>query len=291
MDKAVVNFGPFRVDLQRRQLSRDGVAVKLGERALSVLCALASAEGELVTKDELLSRAWPGLVVAESNIQVQVSTIRRALGEEDSGQVFIATVPGRGYRLVGVHRAPSFGDAGNSSAQQERTLPNLPSIAVLPFSNLSGDPDQDYFADGIVEEIITGLSRMHGLFVIARNSSFMFKGKAIDVKQVGHELGVRYVLEGSVRKAASRVRITGQLIDAATGAHLWADRYDGGLEDIFDLQDQVTAKVIGAIAPKLDQRRSNVRRTSPRKVSTPTISICAGSRVFINGPMRVLATQ
>ena len=138
-------------------------------------------------------------------------------------------------------------------------LPDKPSIAVLPFENLSGDREQEYFADGIVEEIITALSRFRGLFVIARNSSFAYKGRAVDVKQVGRELGVRYILEGSVRKAGSRVRITGQLIDTATGAHLWADRFDGALEDIFDLQDQVTASVVGAIAPKLEQ--AEIERT------------------------------
>ena len=131
-------------------------------------------------------------------------------------------------------------------------LPEKPSIAVLPFTNMSGDAEQDYFADGIVEEIITALSRFRHLFVIARNSSFTYKGRSVDVKQVGRELGVRYVLEGSVRKVGNRVRIMGQLIDAATGAHLWADRFEGGLEDIFDLQDQVTASVVGAIAPKLE---------------------------------------
>ena len=134
--------------------------------------------------------------------------------------------------------------------QPALALPDKPSIAVLPFQNLSGDPEQEYFADGMVEDIIIALSRMRWLFVIARNSSFTYKGRAVDVKQVGRELGVRYVLEGSVRKAANRVRITGQLIDAATGAHLWADRFDGTLDDIFDLQDQVTASVVGAIAPK-----------------------------------------
>ena len=128
-----------------------------------------------------------------------------------------------------------------------------PSIAVLPFKNMSGDPEQEYFADGMVEEIITALSRIRWLFVIARNSSFTYKGRAVDVKQVGRELGVRYVLEGRVRKAANRVRITAQLIDASTGAHLWADRFEGALDDIFDLQDQVTASVVGAIAPKLEQ--------------------------------------
>ena len=132
-------------------------------------------------------------------------------------------------------------------------LPTKPSIAVLPFNNMSGDPEQEYFADGMVEEIITALSRMRWLFVIARNSSFTYKGRAVDVKQVGRELGVRYVLEGGVRKAANRVRITAQLIDASTGAHLWADRFEGTLEDIFDLQDRVTASVVGAIAPKLEQ--------------------------------------
>jgi TolB-like protein len=131
-------------------------------------------------------------------------------------------------------------------------LPDKPSIAVLPFQNMSGDPEQDYFADGIVEEIITALSRMRWLFVIARNSSFTYKGRAVDIKQVGRELGVRYVLEGSVRRAANRVRITGQLIDAANGAHLWADRFEGSVKDIFELQDQVTASVVGAIAPKLE---------------------------------------
>ena len=134
-------------------------------------------------------------------------------------------------------------------------LPDKPSIAVLPFQNMSGDPEQEYFADGMVEDIITALSRIRWLFVIARNSSFTYKGRAVDVKQVGRELGVRYVLEGSVRKAANRVRITGQLIDAATGAHLWADRFDGALEDIFDLQDQVTASVVGAIEPQAGASR------------------------------------
>jgi adenylate cyclase len=130
-------------------------------------------------------------------------------------------------------------------------LPDKPSIAVLPFLNMSGDPEQDYFADGMVEDILTGLSRIHWLFVIARNSSFVYKGKYIDVKQVGRDLGVRYVLEGSVRKAGNRVRITGQLIEAESGAHLWADRYDGTLEDVFDLQDKITETILGIIEPNL----------------------------------------
>lgn len=160
---------------------------------------------------------------------------------------------------VHVWRMRFPGDAGsehpNPSAApvQHLILPDKPSIAVLPFQNMSGDTEQEYFADGIVEDIITALSHFKSLFVIARNSSFTYKGKAVDIKQVGRELGVRYVLEGSVRKAAGKVRITGQLIDATTGAHLWADRFDGSLEDIFELQDQVTASVVGAVAPKLEE--------------------------------------
>jgi TolB-like protein/Tfp pilus assembly protein PilF len=142
-------------------------------------------------------------------------------------------------------------------------LPDRPSIAVLPFQNMSGHPEQEYFADGVVEDIISALSRMRWLFVIARNSSFIYKGRAVDVKQVGRELGVRYVLEGSVRKAANRVRITGQLIDATTGAHLWAHRFEGGLEDIFDVQDQMTASVVGAIGPKLEQAEIERAKRKP----------------------------
>ncbi|XSC43310.1 adenylate/guanylate cyclase domain-containing protein [Bradyrhizobium sp. RDT10] len=156
------------------------------------------------------------------------------------------------------------------------TLPDKPSIAVLPFINMSGDPEQEYFADGIVEDIITALSHFKALFVIARNSSFTYKGRAVDVKQIGRELGVRYVLEGSVRKAANRVRITGQLVDTATGAHLWADRFDGGLSDVFDLQDQVTESVVGAIAPAVE--KAEIERAKRR----PTESLDAYS-LYLRG--------
>src|SRR5205085_428209 len=148
-------------------------------------------------------------------------------------------------------------------------LPSKPSIAVLPFQNMSGDPEQEYFADGVVEEIITALSCVRWLFVISRNSSFTYKGRAVDVKQVGRELGVRYVLEGSVRKAGNRVRVTGQLIDTATGAHIWADRFDGALDDIFELQDQIASSVAGAIEPKL--RYAEIERAARK----PTESLDA----------------
>jgi adenylate cyclase len=162
-------------------------------------------------------------------------------------------------RTYEVHLSSS----SSSSSRPALALPDRPSIAVLPFQNMSGDPEQEYFADGMVEEIITALSRMKWLFVIARNSSFAYKGRNVDLKQVGRELGVRYILEGSVRKAMSKIRITGQLIDAASGAHIWADRFDGGMEDIFDLQDRVTASVVGAISPKLEQAEIERARRKP----------------------------
>ena len=169
--------------------------------------------------------------------------------------------PIRAY-AVSVASGPS--QAGSLvDVREPLALPDKPSIAVLPFTNMSGDPEQDYFADGMVDDIITALSRFKALFVIARNSSFTYKGRAVDVKQVGRELGVRYVLEGSVRKAANRVRITGQLVDTATGAHLWADRFDGGLGDIFDLQDQVTESVVGAIAPAVEKAEIERAKRKP----------------------------
>ena len=176
---------------------------------------------------------------------------------EDMGEQQLKNIE----RPVRVYRIRTSGAA--LSHRPALALPDKPSIAVLPFQNMSGDPEQDYFADGIVEDIITALSRFQNLFVIARNSSFTYRGRAVDVKQVSRELGVRYVLEGSVRKATNRVRITGQLIDATTGAHLWADRFDGTLEDIFDLQDQVTASVIGAIAPQLEHAEIERAKRKP----------------------------
>jgi TolB-like protein len=255
-----VRFGRFRLDLGGRELKRDDMPVRLSGKAADILCALVSAQGEVVTKDQLMAQVWPGLVVEESNIHVHVSALRKALEEAESGQAYVVTVSGRGYRFIGLQ---PHGSAHIVDPPQGPSLPDRPSIAVLPFTQMGGEAEQEYFADGIVEDIITELSRMRWLFVIARNSSFTYKGRSVDVKQVGRELGVRYVLEGSVRKAANRVRITGQLIDAATGAHLWADRFDGALEDIFDLQDEVTASVVVAIAPKLEQAEIERARRKP----------------------------
>ena len=219
--------------------------VTLGSRALDLLRLLAERQGEIVSKDAIMEAVWPGQAVAESNLTVQISALRRALDRD--GHSPIQNIPGRGYRFAA---AVTRTDAATNGVPA-LALPDKPSIAVLPFQNLSGDPDQEYFADGMVEEIITALSRIRWLFVIARNSSFTYKGQAVDVKRVGRELGVRYLLEGSVRKAGGQIRITAQLIEAESEAHLWADHFDGSLEDVFQLQDQVASSVAGVIEPAL----------------------------------------
>ena len=258
-------LGPFRLDEETRILFRGDQPVSLGQRAVAVLRVLVERAGVPVSKDTLIEAAWPGLAVGESNLTVQIAALRRALAEQVGGDRWIETLPRRGYRYVGpVTLGPA--DLIPTSISQPMVapaLPERPSIAVLAFQNMSGDPEQEYFADGIADEIITALSRMRWLFVIARSSSFTYKGKAVDVKQIGYELGVRYVLEGGVRRAGDRVRITAQLIDAGTAAHLWADRFEGPVEDIFDLQDQVTASVVGAIAPKLEQAEFERARRKP----------------------------
>src|SRR5215813_1102939 len=219
------------------------IGVNLGE-------VIVGADGDLFGDGiniavRLEGIADPGGILMSEKVYSEVEGKLDA-GFEDRGEQLLKNIskPVRTYAVRGVH-APTEGPGAAPP------LPDKPSVAVLPFDNMSGDPAQDYFADGMVEEIITALSRFKWLFVIARNSSFTYKGRAVEVKQVGRRLGVRYVLEGSVRKAGKRIRIAGQLIDASTGAHLWADRFDGQLEDIFDLQDRVTATVVTVIAPKL----------------------------------------
>ena len=222
----------------------------------------------------LEAEAQPGgIVVSRAMHDAVVGKLRAML--RDLGELPLKNIerPVQAFRVEwAAEDWPAAGVASPSSsvatpATQEPApapaLPDKPSIAVLPFQNMSGDPEQEYFTDGMVEDIITALSRFKSLFVIARNSSFTYKGKAVDIKQVGRELGVRYILEGSVRRAGGKIRITGQLIDSQTGAHLWADRFDGAMEDVFDLQDEVTEKVIAAIAPSVEQAEIERARRKP----------------------------
>jgi TolB-like protein len=267
METGEIRIGCFRLDLRGPELRRDGQPMRIHRRALGILCVLAEAKGEIVSKDELLARLWPGRIVEEGNLHVHVSALRKALDEHGGGHSFVITVPGRGYRLADLTGLRSA-QLAEDSLPPQMSLPDKPSIAVLPFQNMSGDTDQEYFADGMVEEIITALSRIKWLFVIARNSSFTYKNQALDVERIGRELGVRYVVEGSVRKGENRVRIAAQLIEAESGAHLWADHFDGSLEDVLDLQDQVAISVAGVIEPAL--RAAEVRRAVERPRPDPT---------------------
>jgi TolB-like protein len=243
----------------------------MGPQVFDLLLYLIQNRERVVSKDDVLDAVWSGRIVSESTLTSHINAVRKAIGDNGEEQRLVRTIARKGFRFVGEIREGRASDGQNSPTMQPvkvdeapaPALPDKPSIAVLAFQNLSGDPEQEYFADGVVEDIITALSRMRWLFVIARNSSFTYKGRAVDVKQIGRELGVRYVLEGSVRKLANRVRITGQLIDATTGAHLWAERFEGTLDDIFELQDQVAASVVGAIAPQLERAEIERAKRKP----------------------------
>lgn len=229
------------------------IVFRMGVNLGDVIVADGTIHGDGVNVAARLEKLAPpgGLCISRSvfeQVKGKVAAVMADLGEQQFHNI---ADPVRAFSVQ--PSPPGATDASAPPAKAVLSLPDKPSIAVMPFQNMSGDVEQEYFADGVVEEIITALSRIKLLFVIARNSSFAYKGRAVDVKQIGRELGVRYLLEGSVRKAGNRVRITGQLIDATTGAHLWADRFEGTLEDIFDLQDQVTARAVGAIAPRLEQ--------------------------------------
>jgi len=255
-------FGDCALDPDRRELRRAAGAVAIGPQVFDLLLHLVRNRERVVSKDDLLETVWGGRIVSESTITSHINAARTAIGDSGQLQGLIRTVARKGFRFVGdVAEAASGTDirAGGRSL----ILPDKPSIAVLPFINLSGETDQDYFADGMVEDIITGLSHIRWLFVIARNSSFTYRGRVVDVKQIGRDLGVRYVLEGSVRRAANRVRITGQLIDAGTGGHLWAERYEGGLDDVFELQDRITGNVVGAIAHELEHAEIERAKRKP----------------------------
>lgn len=267
-------FDDYMLDPNRRELFRRSEAVVIGPQVFDLLLYLVQRRENVVNKDELLDAVWKGRIVSESTVASHINAARKAIGDNGAEQRLIRTVARKGFRFVGeVKEVRTFAitDALTSdtitsaeSSVLDLVIPDKPSIAVLPFLNLSGDSEQDYFIDGVVEDIVSALSRIRWLFVIARNSSFTYKGRAVDIRQVGRELGVRYVLEGSMRKSEKHARITGQLIDATTGAHIWAERFEGTLDDIFDLQDQISASVVGAIARQLERveiERANQKPT------------------------------
>ena len=265
-------FKDFVLDPDRRELAGGSGAIVIGPQVFDLLTYLVQNRERVVTKDNLIDVVWGGRIISESTLTSHINAVRKAIGDTGEEQHLVRTIARKGYRFVGDvqesngSKRPNLAALPEPSAQSPApalTLPDRPSIAVLPFVNLSGDPSQDYFVDGIVDDIISALSRMRWLFVIARNSSFTYKGRAVDVKQVGRELGVRYILEGSLRMVASRVRITGQLIDAATGATLWSERFESALDDVFELQDQMATSVVGALAPHLESAEIERSRHKP----------------------------
>jgi TolB-like protein/tetratricopeptide (TPR) repeat protein len=261
------------LDLDRRELSRPSGVIATAPKVFDLLVYLVMNRDRVVSRDDLLGAVWEGRIVSESTLASHINAVRKAIGDSGEHQKLVRTFARKGFRFVGDVRESPLSDIPSSRSARspdptatDGPAPNLsgkPSIAVLPFVNLSGDPEQDYFADGVVEDIIGVLSRFRWLFVIARNSSFTYKGRVVDVKQVGRELGVRYVLEGSVRKADDRVRITGQLVDATTAGHLWADRFEGGIGDVFDLQDQMAESIVGALLPQLEQAEIQRAKRKP----------------------------
>lgn len=256
-------FEDFSLNVERRELRRGEELIAIEPQVFDLLQYLISNREHVVSKDDLIASVWNGRIVSESTLTSRITAARHALGDSGEDQRLIRTVRRRGIRFVGeVSEISSLivltskngrGESPMQISQSllEPRLPEKPSIAVLPFTNMSGDPEQEYFSDGITEDIINALSRLRWFFVIARNSTFVYKNQPADIRRVGQDLGVRYVLEGSVRKSGQRVRITSQLLDATTSNQIWSDRYDRDLTDIFALQDEITANVTAAIEPKL----------------------------------------
>ena len=247
------SFGPFLFDRGNGTLLRSGKPVAIGQRGIALLQALLDGDG-IVGKAVLIEAGWPGIIVEEGNLTVQVAALRKALGPRGDGQEWIVTVPRVGYRLL-------RGEMPVVPTAAGKLRP--PAIAVMPFDNLSGDAGQDYFADGVVEDLITALSRFRSFAVVGRNSTFRYKGQAVDLRDVARELGVRYVLEGSVRRSGSRLRITAHLADGGTGEHLWGQTFDGVVADIFDVQDHIAEKVVGLIEPQV--RRAEIERSRRKR--------------------------
>ncbi|MEY9634918.1 TolB-like protein [Bradyrhizobium japonicum] len=248
-------FRDHLLDTDRRELSREQVPVAVEPQVFDLVVHLMENRDRVVSKDELIDKIWHGRSVSESTLTSRINAARKAIGDSGANQALIRTIARKGFRFVGAVQtqraaAPEPGRIAQAPLAT-LPLPDRPAIAVLPFTNMSGDREQDYFSDGISEDIITALSKLRWFFVVARNSSFVYKGRAVHMHEVARELGVRYVLEGSVRRSGDRLRISAQLNDVSTGSHLWAERYDRELADIFAVQDEITEAIVAAIEPQL----------------------------------------
>jgi TolB-like protein len=250
-----LSFGDYEIDIERRELTRAKIAVHVEPQVFDLLIYLMQNCDRVVSKDDLIASVWGGRIVSDSTLTSRINAARTAVGDNGENQKLIRTVARKGFRFVGNLRRQSDDGPPPDEIQALLSpvlpLPDRPAIAVLPFNNMSDDPEQEYFSEGISEDIITALSKLRWFFVIARNSSFVYKGKPTHLKQIAEELGVGYVIEGSVRKSGDRVRITVQLNDVATGSHIWAERYDRGLTDVFAVQDEITEAIVAAIEPQI----------------------------------------
>jgi adenylate cyclase len=261
-------FEDYVLDTERHELCRRGDLVRLEPQAFDLLAYLIRNRERVVSKNDLIASIWRGRIVSDSAMTTRINAARCSIGDTGKAQRLIKTVPRKGIRFVGtVREEQAGGSLGTNAASPPPTaylaLPDKPSIAILRFTNMSGDPGQEYFSDGITEDIITDLSRFSELFVIARNSSFRYKGKSPDIRQVGRELGVRYILEGSIRRAGDRIRISAQLIDAVTGAHLWGERYDRELKDVFAVQDEVARTIVAILAAHVNKAETERTLNKP----------------------------
>jgi TolB-like protein len=285
--KPAFRFAEYEIDVARQELRRGNDLIPIEPQVFDLLVYLVRNRNRIVSREELIDAVWKGRVISEATLSSRVSAVRRVIGDSGNEQTLIRTHHKRGFRFVAdvEDPAPPCVIPGAISVRQQAeqsnervqdapavlrpalTLPDKPSIAVLPFQNRSGDSVQEYFADGLTEDIITGLSRQRWFFVIARNSSFAFKAEAVDVRKVANELGVRYVLEGSVRKANDQIRVTAQLIDACKGVNLWAERYDRALANIFELQDEITNRVIDSVGSQIIvAEAARIQRKSPQNI-------------------------
>jgi TolB-like protein len=265
----LIKFSNFTLDTDRRELKGAEGTIHVEPQVFDVLLYFAQNTNRVISKDELIEHVWKGRIVSDAALNSRINSARRAIGESGEKQTLIRTVPRRGFLFASDVQTPTHDQAPSPTKvetpveQSKLTLPDKPSIAVLPFVNLGGEVEQEYFADGMANEIITALSRCSSFFVISRNSSFTYKGKTVDARQVGHDLGVRYILEGSTRKAGDRLRFTGHLIETTSGAQIWADRFEGDMRDVFALQDRFTENVIAAIEPTLQAAEIERARQKP----------------------------
>jgi TolB-like protein/Tfp pilus assembly protein PilF len=242
-------FDDHVLDIGRRELRRGSRPIAVEPQVFDLLLYLIRNRDRVVTKDDLIESVWGGRIVSDSALASRLNAARKAVGDSGKTQRTIRTMPRKGVRFVGTVRAATY--AKGEPACAAAPPPDRPAIAVLPFVNMSGDPAHDHFCDGMSEDIITALSRLRWFFVIARNSSFAYKGKSVHLKQIAEELGVGYVIEGSVRQRGDRVRVTAQLNDVATGSHLWAERYDRAIADIFAVEDEITDAIVATIEPQV----------------------------------------